>query len=116
MEEKPAELPVSEQEVQLQPPNLLDKIKIHKFQILGGFLGVLVFTGAVFGAYRFGQKQVGPGPKPTLTPGLTATSTPIQEVTIATDKTEYEQGETIKITVRNGLDVPVLYYGGGDRF
>jgi hypothetical protein len=39
----------------------------------------------------------------------------IQEVTITTDKTEYEQGELIKITVRNGLDVPILYYDN-ERF
>ena len=38
-----------------------------------------------------------------------------EEVTIATDKTEYEQGELIKITVRNDLDVPILYYDS-ERF
>ncbi len=76
MEEKPAELPISPQEVQIQPPNLLDKIKTHKFKILGGVLGVLVFVGAVFGAYKLGQRQVWVGPQPTPTPIVVATPTP----------------------------------------
>jgi len=87
MEEKPAELPVSEQEIQIQPPaspseasseggSFLDKLKIHKFKILGGILGVLVFAGAVFGAYKFGQRQVQLAPQPTLTPTAEATPTP----------------------------------------
>lgn len=65
MGEKPAQLPVSEQETQIQTPSFLDKLKIHKFKILGGVLGVFVFTGAVFGAYKFGQKQTQPGSQPT---------------------------------------------------
>ena len=36
-------------------------------------------------------------------------------VTITTDKTEYEQGEVIKINVKNSLDVPILYYDS-ERF
>jgi len=32
-----------------------------------------------------------------------------EKVIITTDKTEYEQGETIEITVRNGLDIPIWY-------
>lgn len=36
----------------------------------------------------------------------------IPSVTIETDKTEYMQGETIYIAVKNGLNVPILYYGG----
>lgn len=39
-----------------------------------------------------------------------------QDVSIATDKMEYKQGETVNIIVNNGLDKPILYYGGGDRF
>jgi len=54
----------------------LEKLKIHTFKILGGILGVFIFAGAVFGAYKFGQRQVQPGPQPTPTPGLVATPTP----------------------------------------
>lgn len=32
-----------------------------------------------------------------------------EDVTITTDKTEYEQGETVNITVRNGLDKSIWY-------
>lgn len=32
------------EETPIQPPSLLDKLKIHKFKILGGVLGVLVFV------------------------------------------------------------------------
>jgi len=76
MPKETAELPVSEQEIQIQAPSFLDKLKVHKFKILGGVLGVLVFAGAVFGAYKFGQRQVQPGPWPTPTPGAVATPTP----------------------------------------
>ena len=39
------------------------------------------------------------------------------EVTVTTDKTEYEQGETIKITVRNNLDKSIWYKDWeGDEF
>ena len=31
----------------------MDKLKIHKFKVLGGILGILVFSGAVFGGYKF---------------------------------------------------------------
>lgn len=77
MEEKEtAQLPVSPQEVQIQPPSFLDKIKIHKFKIFGGVLGVLVLAGAVFGAYKLGQKGTQPGPQPTPTPVAVAIPTP----------------------------------------
>jgi len=77
MEEKEtAQLPVSEQEIQIQPPSPLDKLKIHKFKILGGVLGILILAGAVFGAYKFGQRQVQPSPQPTPAPGVVATPTP----------------------------------------
>lgn len=33
----------------------------------------------------------------------------LNDVTITTDKTEYEQGETLNITVRNGLDKSIWY-------
>lgn len=54
--------------------SILDKIKSYKFKILGGIFGVLVFTGATFGAYRFGQRQAQPTPTPT--PAAVVTPTP----------------------------------------
>ena len=77
MPKETAELPVSEQEIQIQAPSFLDKLKVHKFKILGGILGVFVLAGAVFGAYKLGQKQVYPelGEGPTPTPVAVATPT-----------------------------------------
>lgn len=34
-----------------------------------------------------------------------------RQIIITTDKVEYEQGETVKITIRNSLDKPVWYLG-----
>ncbi|HUS59959.1 MAG TPA: PsbP-related protein [Nevskiaceae bacterium] len=63
--------------IQEQPKvGCLGKLKIHKFKIFGGILGVFIFAGAVFGAYKFGQKQIQPGPQPTPTPVVEATPTP----------------------------------------
>ncbi|TSC54185.1 MAG: hypothetical protein LiPW16_113 [Microgenomates group bacterium LiPW_16] len=76
MKKETPQLPVSPQEVQIQAPTFLDKLKIHRWKILSGILGVLVFAGAVFGAYKFGQKQVQPVPKPTPTPVAVSTPTP----------------------------------------
>lgn len=39
-----------------------------------------------------------------------------EEVVISTDKTEYEQGEIIKIVVNNGLNKPVLYSRAEGQF
>ncbi|MFZ5365804.1 MAG: hypothetical protein ACOZBZ_00745 [Patescibacteria group bacterium] len=87
MEEKPAELPaspsqdgpVSEQETQIQPASFWEKLKIHKFKILGGVLGVLVLVSIVFGAYKLGQRSIYPEPVegPTPTPIVEATPTPL---------------------------------------
>lgn len=55
---------------------MIDKIKIYKFKILGGILGVFIFAGAVFGAYKLGQKKIQVGPQPTPTPEAVATPTP----------------------------------------
>ena len=33
-----------------------------------------------------------------------------KQIVITTDKTEYEQGETVKITVKNNLDKPIWHY------
>lgn len=40
---------------------LIDKIKIHKFKILSGVLGILVFAGIILGASKFRPKQGLPG-------------------------------------------------------
>ena len=46
----------------------------------------------------------------TITPALTKSAVPIeQQVTITTDKTEYEQGEVIKLSVRNNLDESICF-------
>jgi len=55
---------------------LFDKIKIHKWKILTGVFGIFVFAGAVFGAYKLGQRQVQPAAQPTPTPEVVATPTP----------------------------------------
>ena len=54
----------------------LEKLKLHKFKILGGVLGVLIFAGVVFGAYKIGQRQIQPVPQPTPIPIAVATPTP----------------------------------------
>jgi len=73
------------EEVETQPEEIIEeqpkasffnKLKIHKFKILGGVLGVLIFSGAVFGAYKVGQRKVQPAPQPTPTPTAVATPTP----------------------------------------
>lgn len=50
----------------------LGKLKTHRLKILGGVLLVLIFAGAVFGAYRLGQRQIQPapieGPTPAISP------------------------------------------------
>lgn len=40
----------------------------------------------------------------------------LPEVSISTDKNEYHKGETLNISVKNGLDELILYYNNGDRF
>lgn len=59
-----------------QKPSCLTQIKIHKFKIVVGILGAFIFVGAVFGAYKLGQKQVQPGSQPTPTSMVVATPTP----------------------------------------
>jgi len=58
---------ITEEEPQI---GFLDKLKIYKFKILGGILGAFVLAGAVFGVYKFRQRQV------QLTPQLTPTAIP----------------------------------------
>lgn len=78
------ELLVSQQEVQIQPPNLLDKIKVHKFKILVGILAFLVALGIFLAGFMLGQRKIvvellGPQPisQPTPSPTVVvATPTP----------------------------------------
>ncbi|PJE67671.1 hypothetical protein COU95_01115 [Candidatus Shapirobacteria bacterium CG10_big_fil_rev_8_21_14_0_10_40_9] len=74
----PEEIEANPEETIKEQPKagLLEKLRIHKGKILGGVLGIFVFAGAVFGAYKFGQRQVQPGPWPTPTPKAVATPTP----------------------------------------
>jgi len=83
MEEKPAsveetiETPAIEQSPTKPPtPSFQEKLKANKFRILAGVLGILVFAGAVFGAYKLGQRQAQPAAQPTPTPEVVATPTP----------------------------------------
>lgn len=45
---------------------------------------------------------------------LIQTTTP--EVTISTDRNDYDKGEILNIIVKNGLDKSILYSSSGDRF
>jgi len=54
--------------------------------------------------------------KPNQIIPLTPTTKTIPEVTISTDKNDYNEGEIINIIVNNGLDKSILYSSGGDRF
>jgi len=60
------------------PPRWREKLKTHKFKILGGVLGVLVVAGTAFAAYKLGQRQVPPQPNPTpeavVSPSLDSTA------------------------------------------
>jgi len=53
-------------------------------------------------------------PKQIIPSAPNAGTTP--DVTISTDKNDYDKGEIINIIVKNGLDKPILYFSGGDRF
>jgi hypothetical protein len=94
MPEETPQLPVSEQETQIEAPSFKDKLKLQRKKILigiGVFLGVLVIAGAVFGAYKFGQKQISPPTQPTPTPIIEATPTPDPTADWETyTNTEYE--------------------------
>jgi len=74
----PEEIETQPEEMMEEKPKagFLEKLKLHRFKILGGALGVFVLAGAVFGAYKLGQRQVRSGPQPTPTPITEATPTP----------------------------------------
>lgn len=54
--------------------------------------------------------------KPKQTTPLTPDIKTTPDVTISTDKNDYNEGEVINIVVKNGLDKSILYSSGGDRF
>ena len=96
------QLPVSEQETQIQAPSLLEKIGAQKKKILIVVFGILILAGAVFGAYKFGRRQVQPASQPTPTPVAVATTTPDETANWET-YTNIEYGYSIKYP-------PNLYY------
>lgn len=78
LEETP-QLPVSPQETQIQAPSLWEKIQAQKKKILielGVFIVVLILAGAVFGVYKYSQRQIPIEPTEGPTPTLVATPTP----------------------------------------
>jgi hypothetical protein len=75
-EEPRPQLPVEPPEPELPAPSFWEKLKANKLKILGGVLGILVFAGALLGAYKLGQRQAQPAPQPTPTPAAVTTPTP----------------------------------------
>jgi hypothetical protein len=75
MPEETPQLPVSEQEVQIQAPSFLERLQTQKKKILiglGAFLGVLILAGAAFGIYQYAQNQIPLEPTPTPLPSETS--------------------------------------------
>ncbi len=66
----PEEIEVQPEEIIEEQPKtgFLEKLKLHKFKILGGVLGVFIFTGALFGAYKIVQRQTESAPQPIVNP------------------------------------------------
>lgn len=85
----------------------LERLKHHKFKILGGVLGVLVFAGATFCAYKLGQKQVQPTPQPTPTPRIAPSPISGERVEIsATDndsRVTLGVGQTLVLSLESNL-------------
>lgn len=96
------------------PPRWREKLKPHKWRILGGVLGILVFAGAVFGAYKIGQRQTHPEPAegPTPTPVVVVTPTP-DSTTDWKTYTNTKYGYSIKYLkewfLEEGVDLVKLY-------
>ena len=73
IEAKPEEEQITSDGGRLNPPVVDEAMtpprwRENKWKILGGILGILVFAGAVFGAYKFGQRQIPFEPTPTPLP------------------------------------------------
>jgi len=58
------------------------------------FVGILVVGIVLIGGRQAWSEQISPETQ--------------KQVTITTDKTEYEQGETVKVVLKNNLDKPVF--------
>lgn len=82
MGEETPESPVSSRGFQIETLSFLDKIKIHKFKILGGILGFFVAAGLVFAGYEIGRKQVQLTPIsiPTVIPTPISKFTPTPKI------------------------------------
>lgn len=104
----------SKQEVQIEAPTLIDKLKLHKKKILIGlglFFGILVFAGAVLVAYKLSQKQVSPTAQITPPPAVTKAPTPIPDPT-ADWETYRNENVTFKFPSR-WIEKPILIHGSG---
>jgi hypothetical protein len=73
---------------------------------------VIVSLGTIFGVMGYLASHS----KQKIAPIMNTFVKKEIEVVVSTDKTIYEQGETIKIVVNNGLDKSILYSGWGGRF
>ncbi|PJC28281.1 hypothetical protein CO054_00950 [Candidatus Shapirobacteria bacterium CG_4_9_14_0_2_um_filter_39_11] len=80
MPEETPELPVSPQETQIETSSFLNKIKLYKFKIMVGVLGVLVFTGGFYAGMFYEARWIATQKPlvgfPTPTPVAVATPTP----------------------------------------
>ena len=70
------------------------KLKLHKFKILTGILGIFVFIGAVFGAYKLGQRQIRPASESTSTPTIIPSLTSIPDSTAGWEGKDCVDGNT----------------------
>lgn len=79
MPEETPQLSVSPQETQIQTPSFWERIQAQKKKILiglGSVLGILILAGAVFGVYKYTQRQIPIEPTEGPIPTLEATPTP----------------------------------------
>jgi len=81
----PTQPPTEQPEAGLPPPVVEQKPRVNKFVILGGILGVLIFIGALFGAYKLGQRQLQPQPSPSPETVVTPTPDPTADWRVYTN-------------------------------
>lgn len=80
-EEVRTQLPVDQPEPELPAPSFWGRLKANKGKVLGGILGVFIFAGAVFSAYKLGRRQVSPELVEGPTSVAVATPTPKPTIT-----------------------------------